>query len=296
MNKIAVISHDAGGAEIISHWLKKQNKLYSTVLKGPAIKVFRNNKVKLHNNDLKEAISYADLIITGTSWQSNIEKEAIFLAKKIGKYSITFLDHWVNYEERFIYNGELILPNEIWVTDEFAYKLAKSIFKKITIKIKPNYYLLNLKKIIKAKSINNKEKFCKNSGLFIGENISDHALLSTGKINGFGYTENESLKFLLDNIKNLKINIDNLKIRPHPSDKKDKYNWSKESKYVKEISNKNNLIEDILNSEIIFGCESNAMIVGILARKKVISCIPNPEKKCSLPYPQIISLSDLIIN
>ena len=35
--------------------------------------------------------------------------------------------------------------------------------------------------------------------MFIGENISEHALLSTGDINGFGYTENDAIRFLLDN-------------------------------------------------------------------------------------------------
>ena len=42
---------------------------------------------------------------------------------------------------------------------------------------------------------------------------------------------------------------------------------------INDISNENDLIDDILESEIIFGCESNAMIIGLLAGKKVISCI-----------------------
>ena len=159
--------------------------------------------------------------------------------------------------------------------------------------MKHNYYLINLKKIIKKKSAFNKNNFTK-KGLFIGENISEHALLSTGDINGFGYTENDALRFLLDNINNLKLNINNLKIRPHPSEKKDKYNWTKDNKLVNDISNENDLIDDVLESDIIFGCESNAMIVGLLARKKVISCIPNHEKSCSLPHPQIINLRDLL--
>ncbi len=295
MIKIAVISHDAGGAEILSHWLKRQDYIFSTVLQGPAVKVFKNNNVQESNNDLFEAINDAKFVITGTSWQSNLEKEAIYIAKKMGKYTISFLDHWVNYEERFIYKNKLILPDEIWVTDKFAFDLAKNIFKKTTIKRKHNYYLNNLKEIIEKKIIKNKTVNQNFKGLFIGENISEHALLNTGKIDGFGFTEQDSLKFLLDNIYNLKIKVSNLKIRPHPSDIKDKYNWTRKNKIVTEISNNNTLVDDILESNIIFGCESFAMVIGLLANKKVVSCIPNSEKKCSLPYPKIIPLRDIIV-
>ena len=295
MNKIAVISHDAGGAEILSHWLKRQDYIFSTVLKGPAVKVFKNNNIQESNNNLFEAIKDANFVITGTSWQSNLEKEAIYIAKKMGIHTISFLDHWVNYEERFIYNNKLILPDEIWVTDKFAFDLAKNIFKKTTIKRKHNYYLNNLKKIIEKKIIKNKTINQNYRGLFIGENISEHALLNTGNIDGFGFTEQDSLKFLLDNICNLKIKVSNLKIRPHPSDIKDKYNWTRKNKIVTEISNNNTLVDDILESNIIFGCESFAMVIGLLANKKVISCIPKSGKKCSLPYPKIIPLRDIIV-
>ena len=292
MKKIAVISHDAGGAEILSNWLREQKYLYATVLKGPATKIFKNN-IKIFNNDLFKAIDDSELIMTGTSWQSDLEKEAIVLGRKFGKYTITFLDHWVNYEEKFTYKGKLTLPNEIWVTDKFAYELAKDIFKKTIIRMKPNYYLINLRKIIKKKSLHYKKNFSK-KGLFLGENISEHAFLKTGDINGFGYTEIDSLRFLLENIENIEFNINSLKIRPHPSEKIDKYNWSRESKLINDISNENDLIDDILESEIIFGCESNAMIIGLLAGKKVISCIPNEKNKCSLPNTEIIYLRDLL--
>ena len=42
--------------------------------------------------------------------------------------NISVLDHWVNYKERFIRGGELILPDEIWVCDNHALALAKKAF------------------------------------------------------------------------------------------------------------------------------------------------------------------------
>ena len=37
---ISIISHDAGGAEIISSWAKQQNRNFFYVLEGPALKIF----------------------------------------------------------------------------------------------------------------------------------------------------------------------------------------------------------------------------------------------------------------
>ena len=301
MKNFTIVSHDAGGAEILSHWLKNKKCFFSTVLKGPAINIFKNNGIEITNYQLIEGIEKSNIVITGTSWQSNLEKEAIFLSKKMGKYTISILDHWVNYKERFTYKEHLNLPDEIWVTDKYAFSLANNLFKKTIIKKKLNYYLLSIKKEIENKE-SKKRKISKNyfnsnlKGLYLAENISEHALMYTGDENGFGYTEHQSLKFLLDNIKNLKLNIKDLKIRPHPSENADKYEWCKTNSLIYEISNEKKLIDDILESEVIFGCESMAMVVGLLAKKKVVSCIPNPNMRCNLPFPKIINIRDLMKN
>ncbi len=294
MKKVALISHDAGGAQIISHWSKQQKFFYYYILDGPAKNIFLKNGITISDENLTQAIKKSDFIITGTSWQSDLEKEAIIKAKDMGKYSITFLDHWANYKERFLYKNETYLPNEIWVSDKYAFDLAKSIFKNTIIKRKHNYYFSNIKKIIKGKKIINKSNFKNIKGLFLGENITEHALLSQGEINGFGYSEESALTYLLENIDNLNINIKSLKIRPHPSDQEGKYDFCIKNKIVKEISNKNELIDDILSSDIIFGCESMAMVVGLLAKKRVISCIPNYKVNCCLPFPKILYLRDLL--
>ncbi|AIQ95504.1 hypothetical protein EW14_1493 [Prochlorococcus sp. MIT 0604] len=294
MNKVAVICHDAGGAEVLSHWLKRQKFLYCTVLEGPAKNVFIKNKCKISEEVLIHAIKKSDFIISGTSWQSDLEKKAIIKAREMGKYSITFLDHWSNYEERFLYKGQINLPNEIWVSDKYAYDLAKKLFKNTIIKRKRNYYFLNIKETIENKNFfyNDNRKTLK--GLYIGENVSDHAFLATGDKNSYGYDEINSLKYLLENINNLNFNILSLKVRPHPSDSEGKYNFSMKNKLVKEISNNNELIDDILESDFIFGIDSMAMVIGLLANKKVISCISNRKLKCNLPFSEILYLRDLL--
>ena len=77
MTKIALVSHDAGGAEIISHWSKNRDDNFLHVLDGPAISIFARNLNNLNLVSLDDAIKQSDFIICGTSWQSDLEKIAI---------------------------------------------------------------------------------------------------------------------------------------------------------------------------------------------------------------------------
>lgn len=68
-----------------------------------------------------------DLIFTGTSYKSSIEKEFIALAQKLFIPSWSFVDHWTSISARFR-DGEglLNLPDMVWVIDERAKNIAVS--------------------------------------------------------------------------------------------------------------------------------------------------------------------------
>ena len=101
---ICIVSHDAGGAELISSYVKRKiDNIYLYVLSGPAVKIFERKLGFLKVSELELAIKRSELIICGTSWESNIDMKAITLSKKYGKKVISFLDHWVNYQGRFFY-------------------------------------------------------------------------------------------------------------------------------------------------------------------------------------------------
>lgn len=66
-----------------------------------------------------------DVIFTGTSYTSNIEKLAIDLAKKKDITCYSFVDHWTSISQRFKDDkGALKLPESIWVIDEKAKEQA----------------------------------------------------------------------------------------------------------------------------------------------------------------------------
>ena len=149
---ICVSSNDAGGAEILSSWLKIQKKKYILNLSGPALKIFKK-KIKYKKN-FKKIETYSKKItkiITGTSKSSMQEINAIKYAKKNKIFVISVIDHWINYKKRFIRNNKNFFPDELWVTDKYAYKIAKNKFNLPIKKIKNYYFSELLKKVTDSK-------------------------------------------------------------------------------------------------------------------------------------------------
>ena len=146
MSKVAVVCHDAGGSEIISSWIMKNLNNYSFYLQGPAKKIFKDKINATSEKSLNSVISNCDWLLCGTSWQSELEKKAIQIAKNSNIKSISYIDHWVNYEERFIYNDNILLPDEIWVADKEALEIATKIFLNTEIKLIENEYLKSIQK------------------------------------------------------------------------------------------------------------------------------------------------------
>ena len=145
---ILICCHDAGSANLIYFWKKKFNKNnFYFYNKGPAKNIFGEKNIKL-NKINKFSI---DLIITGTSQFSKLENEIRLIAKKNKIYSITFLDHYVNYKKRFYLDGKLKLPDEIWSFDIYSFRLARQLFNNVIVKKKINYFIYYLKKKLKLK-------------------------------------------------------------------------------------------------------------------------------------------------
>ena len=93
---------------------------------------------------------------SGTAWSSDLEIHSTKLAKEKSIYTISVLDHWVSYEERFFYKNKLILPDEIWVSDKVAKEIASSLFPTVKISQLPNFWMDDLK--VKVKNLANKFK------------------------------------------------------------------------------------------------------------------------------------------
>jgi hypothetical protein len=293
---LAIVSHDAGGAEILSSWLLENPQPHLLVLDGPAVSIFQSKLGSIKVVPLRVAIESSSWVLCGTSWQSDLEKKAILEAKSVGKKVVSYLDHWVNYRERFQFNGIDVLPDEIWVGDKEAEKIAGSVFlnSKIVLISNPYYKeLLNNFRFLPARIFNPK----KVSILYVCEPIREHAFVVYGDERIWGYTEEEALNFFLKNIDSVGGGIVDIKIRPHPSEAINKYSWAcKKSPLISEINNKRPLVEQIAMADIVVGCESMAMVMALLVGKRVISSIPDGGRLCQLPQANIQHMCQLIKN
>lgn len=291
---IAIVSHDAGGAEILSSWIHRHSESYCLVLDGPAKDIFKRKLGDCPIISLSDAIKQSDWVLCGTSWQSNLERLAITQAKVAGKKVVAFLDHWVNYKERFQEQGVAVYPDEIWVGDIEAERMARTHFPGPLIFLKVNPYFEDLQiEFEKAKSGQHDSEQC--SVLYVCEPIREHARRQNGNECSWGYTEEDALHFFVKNINAIGCTVSRIKIRPHPSENKNKYDWVKQISHLMiEIGGDKTLLEETAEADVVVGCESMAMVVGLLAKKRVISSIPPGGKTCSLPQAKIEHMQALV--
>lgn len=276
--KILIVSNDPAGAELVSSWVVLNKKhTYRYMLGLPAREVFKK-KINLTDNDIfsiEKVIKSFDLVLTGTSQNSSLEKEAIIIAKKNQIKVISFLDYWVNFKIRFQYNGFYIYPDEIWVTDKYALKNAKKELPGANIKLKNNPYISELLSK-KVENLRNLDSF---NILYVCQPYFED-----------GLSDIEALDYFFSLVKSLKKQNIKVKLRLHPLEESSKYNDIIE-KFKKNfeisLSVKTNLSIDLNWSNVVIGMHAQALAVSVEFGIKTFFCIPPNGKKCILPHKEI---------
>jgi hypothetical protein len=292
---LCVVAHDAGGAEILSSYIRQQGLECQYVLAGPALKIFQRKLGSIDSRLLPDAIRNSDWLLCGTSWQSDLEWQAIEIARTQGKRSAAFLDHWVNYRERFVRAGGTHLPDEIWVGDALAETMAHRLFPELHVRLIENPYFDDLRRELAGISRATESGTHNLKILYVCEPLREHALREYGNERHWGYTEEEALRYFLTNLHVLGTPVDRIVIRPHPSEPSGKYAWASQEFHLPIVSGgAMTLFEEVAVCDVVVGCESMAMVVGLLADRRVISCIPPGGKPCALPQPEIESMQNLM--
>lgn len=286
-NKVGIVSHDAGGAQILSCFMANNPKNYRIAVAGPALQVFSENFGEFPNRGVKEILGDCELLLTSTGWASDWEFEAILEGVKDGIQTISVLDHWVNYRSRFIRDDREALPDAIWVSDDWALKIATREFPGKEIFEIPNYYVANQLQAIRALS----EKKAANSDvkkvLFLGENISENAKKSFGNELYFGYNELSAFARFLEHSNREHDKKQELRIRLHPSESSpEKYLQLLEkgaNPFIRWEISVGTLTDDLAWCDLAFGLSSYALYLASLAGKKSFSCVDSPD--FVLPFP-----------
>ncbi len=291
--KIAVISHDAGGSELLSAFIKKhikdaQWKLYAK--KGsPFEKIARRNG--LNTQEQLELAGYDALFFT-TGWQERVERPFVQKAKQLGIPTFAFLDHWSSYRERFDYPNkawEKNLPDFTVLSDKKAERIANEYNFPHPLRIE-NTYLQNQLTHARAEDISPTDNL-----LFLSEPTDAVAEATYGDKNYWGFTQESALGEILKHFG--RFECSGLNIRLHPSEKKHQYHTIlKKFPHIKSQIYPADffpLEKDLLRSRLIIGFDTMALYTAALLGKPVISYLPSKNREFLLPLPDSHQLRNL---
>lgn len=281
---VTVVCHDAGAANLIISWLVAMPWLHAAlrpVMQGPAVPLWRQAFPSLPSiEDLQVALAGSCSVLSGTGWSSKLEHEARRLAAEAGLYSIAVIDHWVNYPERFIRDGRCILPDQIWVSDAHAARIARDHFAGIPITQLPNLYLDGLSQQVCALS-----SHAAGDVLYLCEPArSDWGRGVPGEFQALDFfAGHAALAGIPDSVR--------VRLRLHPSEPEGKYDaWIAAHGPVFTLDKSASLAEAMRGARWVAGCESFAMNVALQAGRDVISVLPPWAPEFRLPQSGIRQL------
>jgi len=270
---IAVICHDAGSANIIKYWFEEVDEGVHYFLYGPAKKIWDSNRAQVYL-DAELNLNHFGCLVSGTGWASALEHNARIQASLLGIKSMAVLDHWVNYLSRFERGGFIQHPDELWVADVAAHKIAKEAFPCIEVRNFPNIYL-NTQVAKVAKPPQN------GTLLYTLEPVR----------NTWGRDlpgEFQALDFTLENLEMLSSSkINKIILRLHPSEHPEKYRTylARDSRITMDSSH--DISEALSQADLVVGVESFALAVALAAGRPVFSSLPPWAPLIRLPHAEI---------
>lgn len=279
---LTVVAHDAGAANHICAWVKPYFKKEDIrfVLEGPAVQIFSSQLPSFKNSILPESLTGSALLLSGTSGQATyLEHDARKSARAAHVPSIGVLDHWIHYRERFVRQGQEVLPDTLWVSDEFALQKACEEFPDLPVQCKPNHYLDALVREIRAFSRSSDKKL---HLLYVLEPI--RASWGNSTVSG----EFQALDYFFGKLPLLIPEQEiEIRLRPHPSESASKYaEWvATHQQRAVYLDLESSLQQAIGWSDWVLGCESYALYVSSQAGKRVISTFPPWAPQWRLPWP-----------
>lgn len=284
---LVLVSHDAGAANLALSWAESLQKSHAlacrAVLQGPAAALVKGLQLDLQLfEDTAEALTGARVLLSGTGWASQLEHEARALARAKGIRSIAALDHWVNYHERFMRNGQTVLPDAIWVADTEALVLARAAFPGIEIVQQPNLYLERQLRGIES----------------LPNTLEVLYLLEPARSNWGRNTPGEfqALDYFMTHRERAGMATDApVRLRPHPCDPPGKYErWLQHHRGLAMLATPAPLAEDMSRASWVAGCETAALAIALAAGRRTVCTLPPWAPQCRLPHQGLIHLRQLV--
>lgn len=293
MKRILITACDAGSGNFFLPLLESLSGNYLLLAEGVALDLFKKKGVdcasfdSAGNHGIRRKIEpyfnpAPELVLCGTSWgEFTVDKIAILEARKRGIPSISVVEHWSMYRERFCkyINGNpagepAYYSDTIWVNDEYARQEAhRSGIPFAKLEIAGQTFLEQKLQQLKLIENNPKSNMAKDKIVFLSERIRDD--FEIGSSLDRGYDEYEALELLL---KSISLN-EGLLIKLHPQEPPDKYQRYLELDPRIEVLSTCDLNELFLGARKIVGMESMALLEAALIRADVISFTPRADGK-----------------
>lgn len=274
-NKVAVVCHDAGAANLIIAWLKVWGWPVRACIDGPARKLW---ELAFPGQPIyatpEEALQTCASVLTGTGWASTLEHDGRRLGRSMGLHVAAVVDHWVNYPQRFEREGEIIWPDEFWVADAWAEAIARQTLPPMPIRQFENLYLQSQLAMVS-------EAPRDGSLLYVLEPVRND--WSRGVAGEF-----QALDYALEHLDALEPQpVHRIVLRPHPSDPADKYLRYMEADPRIEMDYSVDMAEAISQADIVAGVESFALTLALAAGRTVYSSLPPWAPALRLPQEGI---------
>ncbi len=282
----AVVCHDAGAANVIVAGLRQTSRHdWRACMHGPAALVWeRAFGSSAPFLTPKEALFGAQSLLSGTGWASDLEHNARVLALKAEISSAALLDHWVNYPMRFERAGEIVLPDEIWVTDGYALDSARQCFPDRLLRTVDNWYMRGQLSEISTVCDEVEPEL-----LYLAEPArSDWGRGIQGDF--------QALEYFVSKLPQLGLPQGlRIRLRPHPSDVPGKYDaWMRaHSQLPLVLDSSPSIAIALARAKWVAGCESFGLTLALAAGRQVFCTLPPWAPRCRLPQTGLIHLAAL---
>lgn len=290
---VCVVSHDAGGANVLARLVRDRLPSAVVCVAGPAVSIFESICPTNRRVELDEVTNVMRRALLGTGWSSSFEFSALREFGSNGALTVSLLDHWVNYEERFRRGGKSFLPQSLLVTDNYAWTIARDTFPTVPIYQIPNplwHDLRQRRRRVKANQSHERVRI-----LILMEPIREHEESRRGAVCAKKYDEFDCLEFglcFLNSVPFLTPPV--LTLRQHPAETPGKYRPALTlSRHPIGLDEEDDIVESLASADVVLGCESAAMAMAAVAGIPTFTMIPTSLGTLPLPDFGIRSLDSL---
>ena len=296
--EVVVYAHDAGGAAILAAFIRQKSAThrFRVFARGPAATLFRQQGIRLLNrtqNRERTMVAARRFLhdhppaffLCGTGSPMHAGLELIHACRKEGIRSVAFLDHWVNYRERFGYpssHWKRQLPDEMWVGDREALRRARVLFPRhVSLRLVPNPYFADVRRTYRVHA-----RKRPTGVLFVSEPMRGTATRAW-------ISETQLATRLLAHFSRTWPMVPAI-IRLHPSEPRDKYRalLQRFKKRPYRVSSRSTLLDDVASAFLVVGLESMALVIAGMCGKTVLRFPARKGSREALPIPGTVVTSD----